>query len=220
MELKGKKINFLGDSITEGCGTSDISKGFVALIGREEGLAAARNYGIGGTRIARQTYPSENPVWDQDFSSRVEAMDPDADVVVVFGGTNDYGHGDAPIGRMEDRTVWTFYGALHVLYAALIKRFPNALIVVLTPIHREDETNPSGELPYKRAATVPLIEYVKIIRQVAEYYALPVLDLYATSGIQPNLPIIKERLCPDGLHPNDEGNRLLAQRISAFLKTL
>ena len=220
MELKGKKINFLGDSITEGIGTSDFSQGFVALIGREEGLAASRNYGIGGTRIARQTYPSENPVWDRDFCSRVETMDEDADVVVIFGGTNDYGHGDAPLGRMEDRTVWTFYGALHVLYSSLIERFPKARIVVLTPIHREGENSPAGDVAYKRAATAPLIEYVKIIRQVAEYYSLPVLDLYATSGIQPNLPVLQERLCPDGLHPNDEGNRLLAQRISAFLKIL
>lgn len=220
MELKGKKVNFLGDSITEGVGTSDVSQGFVALIGREEGLAASRNYGIGGTRIARQIFGSENPVWDQDFCSRVNEMDPDADVVVVFGGTNDYGHGDAPIGIMEDRTVWTFYGALHVLYRSLLERYPNAQIVICTPIHRLNEESPMGDGENKRFASAPLIDYVKIIRQVAEYYSLPVLDLFATSGIQPNVPFIMERYCPDGLHPNDEGNKLLAHRISAFLKTL
>lgn len=213
MELKGKKINFLGDSITEGCGTSDISKGFVALIGREEGLASARNYGIGGTRIARQTYPSENPVWDQDFSSRIAAMDPDADVVVVFGGTNDYGHGNAPFGCEDDRTPDTYCGALHFLMTGLIEKYPTSEIVFLTPIHRVNEDAPSlnGR---------PLKDYVDVMRRTAEKYSLPVLDLYSFGGIYPNIESQKDALCPDGLHPNDAGNRRIAQRIVSFLKTL
>lgn len=220
MELKGKKINFLGDSITEGVGTSDVSNGFVALIEQWAQLGKARNYGIGGTRIARQSMVSENPVWDQDFPSRVEKMDSDADVIVVFGGTNDYGHGDAPIGCVEDRTVWTFYGALHVLFSSLKDRYPNAEIVVATPIHRLNEQSCNGDGKYKRIAARPLVDYVNIIREMAEYYALPLIDLYATSGIQPNQPSNMERYCPDGLHPNDLGNELLAKRILSFLNNL
>lgn len=34
MELKGKKIVFLGDSITEGCGTSGVEHHFVTLVGK------------------------------------------------------------------------------------------------------------------------------------------------------------------------------------------
>lgn len=37
MELKGTKINFLGDSITEGAGTSSHDKMFTMLIEREYG---------------------------------------------------------------------------------------------------------------------------------------------------------------------------------------
>ena len=55
---------------------------------------------------------------------------------------------------------------------------------------------------------------------MAELYALPVLDLYATSGIQPKNPVCRERLCPDGLHPSDEGHALIARRIGQFLQTL
>ena len=54
MELKGKKINFLGDSITEGVGASEEQFMYPNVIAAECGLAAARNYGISGTRIARQ----------------------------------------------------------------------------------------------------------------------------------------------------------------------
>ena len=47
----------------------------------------------------------------------------DADGVVVFGGTDDFGHGDAPIGTPSDRTYDTFYGACHVLFSKLIEKY-------------------------------------------------------------------------------------------------
>lgn len=219
MELKNKKINFLGDSITEGVGTSAPACRFTELIAKNYG-AVCRNYGISATRIARQqTVVSDVDRSDMDFCGRVASMDPDADILVIFGGTNDYGHGDAPIGTMSDRTVNTFYGALHVLYSSLIEKYPHALIVVLTPLHRCDEDNPSGE--NRKAADVgALSDYVHIIRQVAEYYALPVLDLFAASGLQPRVPTIKELYVPDGLHPNDNGHKILAVKIAHFLETL
>ena len=219
MELKNKKINFLGDSITEGVGVSSEENIYLNVIKREASLSEARNYGISGTRIARQRKPSEDPRMDLDFISRVEEMDADADVVVVFGGTNDYGHGDAPLGTFADRTPDTFYGACHMLLNRLIRRYPLATIVFVTPMHRLNDTKPKGE-GNKVMNTAPLSVYVDIIKEVAAYYALPVLDLFTTSGIQPNVPILKETYCPDGLHPNDAGNRVIASRLMGFLSTL
>ena len=216
MELKGTKINFLGDSITEGAGTSSHDKMFTMLIEREYG-AICQNYGIGGTRIARQKTPT-NEKYDRDFVSRVPEMDNDADIVVVFGGTNDFGHGDAPIGTMSDRTPYTFYGALHCLYTALIEKYPGVPIVVLTPLHRITEDIPTGD--NKPAPVATLKEYVNIIREVAEYYSLPVLDLFKESGLQPKIPVIQQKYVPDGLHPNDAGNEILAHKIARFLEML
>jgi lysophospholipase L1-like esterase len=209
MELKGKKINFLGDSITEGVGASEYAHCYVEQFAAATG-AVCRNYGISGTRIAKRRVPYENPEFDRYYASRVPEMDPDADVVVVFGGTNDYGHGDAPLGEMNDRTVWTYYGALHVLFTALIEKYPAAQIVVLTPLHREDEE--------KR--TPILKPFVDATRQVAEYYSLPVLDLWANYGIQPRIPVMKNMYVPDGLHPNDAGHAILANKLRAFLEQL
>ena len=217
MELKGTKINFLGDSITEGAGTSSHDKMYTMLIEREYG-AICQNYGIGGTRIARQKNASAEEKFDRDFVSRVPEMDADADIVVVFGGTNDFGHGDAPIGTMSDRTPYTFYGALHCLYTALIEKYPGVPIAVLTPLHRITEDIPTGD--NKPAPVGTLKEYVNIIREVAEYYSLPVLDLFKESGLQPKIPVIQQKYVPDGLHPNDDGNAILAHKIARFLETL
>ena len=216
MELKGTKINFLGDSITEGAGTSSHDKMFTMLIEREYG-AICQNYGIGGTRIARQKTPTEEN-WDRDFISRVPEMDADADIVVVFGGTNDFGHGDAPLGAMSDRTPYTFYGALHCLYTALTEKYPDVPVVILTPLHRLNEDSPKGD--NKPAPVGTLKEYVNIIREVAEYYSLPVLDLFKESGLQPKIPVIQQKYVPDGLHPNDAGNDILAHKIARFLEML
>lgn len=60
MELEGKIINFLGDSITEGAGVDDPQNIYVARIGRMCGLKVANNYGISGTRIARQQKRTED----------------------------------------------------------------------------------------------------------------------------------------------------------------
>ncbi|MBR6706230.1 MAG: SGNH/GDSL hydrolase family protein [Clostridia bacterium] len=218
MELKNKKILFLGDSITAGHGTSGENKWFTSLLSKRYD-AVCVNYGIGGTRIARQEKPSENPEHDKDFPGRIEEMEKDADIVCVFGGTNDFGHGDAPIGKMSDRTVFTFYGALHVLYSLLIEKYPAALIFVITPLHRLGEEDPRGN-GSKEKDVASLREYVDIIRRVAEYYSLPVLDLYALSGLQPAVPVIREKYIPDGLHPNDEGHRVIADRIGGFLSSI
>ena len=212
MNLQGLKINFLGDSITEGHGCSSVEKQFTSLIAAQYG-AVTRCYGIGGTRLAKQTKPSDNPRHDLDFPSRVAEMDPDADLIVVFGGTNDFGHGDAPFGEFSDRTADTFCGALHVLYTALLEKYPDKQIMVMTPLHRSSENIPNmhGKI---------LAEYVDMIRKAAEYYSLPVLDLWAVSGIQPAVPVMKEKYMPDGLHPNDAGHVLLTNKIAKFIENL
>ena len=212
MNLQGLKINFLGDSITEGHGCSSVEKQFTSLIAAQYG-AVTRCYGIGGTRLAKQTKPSDNPRHDLDFPSRVAEMDPDADLIVVFGGTNDFGHGDAPFGEFSDRTADTFCGALHVLYTALLEKYPDKQIMVMTPLHRSSEniSNMHGKV---------LAEYVDMIRKAAEYYSLPMLDLWAVSGIQPAVPVMKEKYMPDGLHPNDAGHVILTNKIAKFIENL
>lgn len=212
MKIEGLKINFLGDSITEGCGVALPENRFVDRIGSMG--AIVRNYGIGGTRIARQQVPT-NPRMDMYFESRVADMEPDADLIVVFGGTNDMGHGDVEIGCMSDRTVDTFYGAMHCLCVSLINKYPSSRIVIMTPLHCWYENNPRS---CGKAGL--LIDYVNAEREVAQYYSLPVLDLYACSGLQCAVPVIKEKYVPDGLHPNDDGHALLAQQIISFIKSL
>ncbi len=215
MKLEGMTFNFLGDSITEGVGTSADEKRYFELLKINFGLLNVNGYGISGTRFAKQITPSEEASFDKDFVSRVDEMC-DADGVVVFGGTNDFGHGDAPIGTPSDRTPDTFYGACHTLFSKLIEKYPGKPIVIMTPLHRVSE----DDVAIKHGVSVTLKTYVDIIREVAEFYSLPVCDMFKNSGLQPRVPVIAEKYIPDGLHPNDEGHKIIADRLGNFLANL
>ena len=213
MELNGLKGIFLGDSITEGVGASSIDKVWWKLL-EQYGMKTV-GYGVGGTRIARQSIViNGNDRWNADFVSRALDMDKEADVVGVFGGTNDYGHGTAEIGFPTDDTPDTFYGALNVLFTYLQKTYPDAFIFVMTPLHRLNEDRPTGDGHTK--PMLPLNGYVNIIREMAEKYSLPVLDLYKISGMN---PYVNSDYFVDGLHPSDKGYAKISGMVYEFLKS-
>ena len=211
------KISFLGDSITEGAGASSRETCFVSVVGRKTG-AVVQNCGIGGTRIARRETPSANPRHDLCFLDRVAELDPDADAIVVFGGTNDFGHGNGKLGTFDDspENEYTFYGALRSLCLRLIRKYPTKPIVFMTPLHRksEDATENEVGLPCR-----PLREYVAVIKEICAEYSIPVLDLFATAGIQPRIEEQRIAFCPDGLHPNDRGAEKIADLVIEFLSS-
>lgn len=218
MNLIDKKIAFLGDSITEGVGVSKIENVFWKRVAERTG-AKAYGYGVGGTRIAPQHNPDSNAIMGQFFGSRVTGMIPDAEVVVVFGGTNDFGHGDAPFGDVSSRDETTFCGALHKLIRDLIERYPQAQLVLMTPLHRSGE-NELGYNEFGVRRDHRLEDYVNAIQTIAGYYGIPVLDLFRTSGLQPAVSILKERYMSDGLHPNDAGHERIADKLIGFLTML
>ena len=215
MELEGKRIAFLGDSITQGVGASAPDKVFHQVILQKYGLREALNFCLGGTRIARQYTPSENDWWDETFLDRAKKIPLDVDAVVAFGGTNDYGHGDAPMGKFEDRTEETFYGACHALMAYLSVTFAGKPVIFMTPLHRTGE---DGKVVNGIKTERRLKDYVDAEKRVAEYYAIPVLDLFAESGMQPNLERHAELFFVDGLHPNDAGYARIAEKLGKYLE--
>ena len=220
MELKGKKINFLGDSITEGCGASSPDKCFVSLMKEYNSLAEARNYGIGGTRIARQSEIKDpNEKHDYDFLMRWDKMDPDCDIIVVFGGTNDYAHGQAPLGDPESTDICTFYGAVNHLCYMLTKTYPEKTVVFITPLHRHNEFG-EGTWKPEGVEQKPLKDYVYAIKNICQKYSVPVCDMYGAGLMHGNNWNWCREYMPDGLHPNDKGYEILAKRLSSFLKNL
>ena len=224
MKLEGLVVNFLGDSITEGSGVSNIPENrYDNRLKKMYGLKATNNYGIGGTRLAHQEKPSEKPRYDLCFCGRAYNMDPNADLVVVYGGVNDYIHGDAHFGAMGDRTPETFCGAVYFLMETLKSLYPGKPIVFMTPAHchfRGVSDKLVSQRDMKKPDAQPLLEYVKVIKARGAELGIPVLDLFESLGIDPNNEEDKARYTVDGLHFNDDGQGILARVLGDFLTAL
>ena len=220
MELKGKIIDFLGDSITEGHSVEDIPNNrYDNVLKRLCGLKEVYNYGIGGTRIAHQIKPSEKARWDLNFCGRAYDLYPEADIIVVYGGVNDYYHGDAPFGEVGDKTRETFCGCVDFLLGFLHETYPKAEIVFMTPAHCLNDAEPSASLN-KTVPGYPLIKYIRAIEAIAAIHNVPVLNLYEKLPIDPNDPADCRMYTAEGLHFNDAGHRIIAETLKKFLEEL
>ena len=215
------KINFLGDSITAGAGASAYEKSYVRTVGKILGCEVY-NFGVGGTRIATQKAPSDVEIYDEHFMLRAEKMG-EADLVFVFGGTNDYGHGDAAFGKPGDRSEYTFCGAFFNLVTYLVDKYGKDKICFILPIPRYQQSSPLGSPERQQMEKFAgweihtLGEYVDAEREILLQLGINYLDLSATFP-EPSTSEPSE-LFIDGLHPNDVGHRLIAEAICEYVKS-
>ena len=193
---KGKKIAFLGDSITE-------LNGFQATVKELLQADTIYSYGKSGTTIGGDNL---------SFTNSMSQVADDADLIFVFGGTNDF-HISWPLGSMDSRVNKnSFYGATRMICEYFQENYSEAVIVFITPLQR---TLPpmSGE-GTKNARGFELVDYVDAIIEVCKVYEIPVLDLYETSAITVETA---EQYLYDGIHPNAEGFAVLANEMVSYL---
>lgn len=194
-KLKGLKWACLGDSITN----TTYGTPYHQAIATRTGIVPT-NYGVNQTSIAVRDGLTNSML------ERYTTMIADADVITVLGGRNDITFA-VPIGAMTDRVNNTLYGACHLLFTGLIEKYPAKKIGVLLPLQRDNDSS-------------SVINYINAIKEVAEYYSLPVLDLYRSSGLAPKIASVVTNYIPDGLHPNTAGHEIISRRIEAWLRTL
>lgn len=223
MILEGKRVAFLGDSITEGTGVTDQNNRYDNVLKKICNLGATFNYGIGGSRLAHQMVPSEKPRYDLCFCGRAFNIDKSAEIIVVYGGVNDYIHGDAPIGKKGDTTPATFHGAVYYLMNILRELYPKATVVFMTParscLRGVTDEMPSPR-PMKKPCAMPTKGYVDIILEAAKEFGIPTLNLYDDLGINPNIPEDYEKYTIDGLHFNDAAHIIIADKLKALLESI
>ena len=208
------KINFLGDSITEGASAGREERRYSTLVANALG-AEECNFGLSGTRIAKQVKKTNNPD-EEVYMRRAVKMPKDAAFTFVFGGTNDYGHGDAKMGTMDDRDPYTFYGAMHELVAYLVSEFDRKKLCFIMPIPRYDQDNLYGD-GSKDEPMYPMSAYIAAEKEVLDYYSVEYLDL-ADKFYVPTTTQDDGDLYADGLHPNAAGHSFLAACLLEYVR--
>lgn len=198
-KLSGLKWNVLGDSITS---TDYANKRYWEYISDEIGIEV-NNYGISGSRIAvTQDH-------NQPMCIRYSNMN-DADIITVFGGTNDFAS-KVTLGDITSTDTQTFYGALNVLCKGLIEKYPGKRLGFITPIQRDGVAYDDDKW----------VSYQNAIKEVCAKYSIPVLDGTRECGLAiSSVSSIMNRYTIDGLHLNDDGHKIFARRILSFIESL
>ena len=237
----GKKVVYLGDSITD---PSQISR-------HNHGVYWKYIQDIYG--VEPHVYAVSGYQWDRIFpmaQKMKEELGDSPDAILIFLGTNDYNSG-VPLGnwyriveedvnrrgvtirqprRYFEKNMGTFRGRINTVMEYLKQNFPDQQIVLMTPIHRGyanfggHNVQPSECFP--NVLGHYLEDYVKVLREAADIWSVPLVDLYRDSGLYPADPAYSKYFRKggedgkDNLHPNGLGHLRIANTIMARLRSL
>ena len=228
-QWQGKKAAFLGDSITDKChvGTSinywQFLEEYLGLIPLVYGING--NSWINAKDQAQKLYTEHGT---------------DIDAIFIFLGTNDY-MGNIPPGewftyqmtdtnyagnpvkrlkRFPNFDEGTFCGRINSTMAFLKETFPRQQIILMTPLHRAfatfSSTNVQPEESFPNSLGIYVEKYVELIREAADIWACPLIDLYRNSGLYPLTESHGEFFhdsATDRLHPGDAGHKRIADTM-------
>ena len=198
---ENKVISAIGDSITDGFGSSD-GNGYLMELSDILNLKRINNYGVASTAIGGTDDTAFVNRFLNESLSTYQEIDSETDLIFIFGGHNDF----ETQGNLGDTTNETLYGSLYLLYNGLKEKYPSATIVFATPLQRAEE----GGNNFMRGVA-------RIIKDYCDTNNIPVIDLYNESGITIEN---SSTYLMDGVHPNDEGYTLVANAIANFLLNL
>ena len=174
-----------------------------------------QNLGYAGSCIAG--LPDKQGKMSPSFIERCNQISNDANLIIIFGGTNDYGIGSStipnPMGAYGDESPETFYGGLKTLIDEIEKDHSAAKIVFVTPIYRKEQE--LNGLKNENMYGFGLDDYVAAIKETCEKRNISCIDAFHELT-EINAETYKEYEV-DGLHLNNEGNILLGQFLAKKL---
>ncbi|MGI9430147.1 MAG: SGNH/GDSL hydrolase family protein [Bythopirellula sp.] len=184
-----KTILFLGDSISVGSGTSSPEKKYPTVLTRllnaetKDGEFAAVNLAIGGSTLVDQFWPApESSGYPHMLAQAIEQA---PDVLVIQHGTN-----DNALGHSLGRFLWTYRETVREIK----KNLPNTRIVCSTICPSWKTLSATDEWVNQANAGIQEIAALENTLLAQNYLKLR----------------HRRELLPDGIHPNDEGARVVA----------
>ena len=201
------KIACLGDSITKAANLEDEENyeqyAYPAKLQELLGAQEVYNLGIGGSSIGRY--------WADAFVDRYMEIPADSDIIIVMGGTNDgFCVSDEEFGSLEEREYHTFCGDLDELMRGLRENYPDAQIFFATPLPNVLQDYLMSERDY----LLPQKKFVEVIQVLADEYDFELIDLYNSNVLDSHDANIITEYMPDGVHGNEEGYQILAERFA------
>ena len=198
--FNGEECVMLGDSITwyDERFANAINANIIGYKSYLQKLGLSiTNKGVSGARWADISKYEDLPTTadNTDFSKY--------DIVTLMAGINDY-ISSSPLGIISesdfDRN--TFIGGMQYVIKKIFTDNPKIKILLATPL--------KCTTTKQNTQSLSLIDYANAIKQVAELYSIPVLDLYLNSGFN-KYNLLQYTF--DGLHPNNDGFELICNNL-------
>lgn len=198
--LEGLTMYAMGDSYFQGSGLGHYYT-WPSVIARKYNMEHV-NYGIGGSTMANVS--TNNPMVIRYASMQ----NGNADIIILEGGRNDRNK-QVPYGDFNSRDDKTLCGALNIMIEGLHKKYPNALIILVTPWNYKDN---SSYVTYNYA--MKMVEYQKQLG--LDYVAIINAADVSISGVDMNDVSFREKYSKavgDISHLNSKGMSNVAIRM-------
>ena len=174
------------------------------------------NSAVGGSRLSKgpnTTNAVENIV--ENGTSVVS----DADLYVIWAGTNDWGSGGPELGTFLG--TYGIYGAVKNIIQTLSTAHPTTMILFITPLQRYNSTDQGRDTDSNgtpiNTRSLTLKSFCDAIMETCVYFGIPCLDMNGGSGIN---RINISSFTSDGLHPNSAGDKRIAHIIGKKIDSL
>ena len=223
INYKHLKMGILGDGIVSGAYIDNAELTYANLL--KKNFYSVDNKGIGGSTLTKLSGRPDNKVLSLIYTELAE----DLDVILVAFTSSDWST-NAPMGEDNSTDISTFKGAMNVLATGLLNRYYDKDIIFITPLQlnsvlsmpNNDGVPTPSNMP--NAEGLILKDYADAIKEYAMNHSIPVIDLFATSGLDfVYNDTHKEFLSVDtvaegtgmaaGVHPNYLGHEKLYRRV-------
>ena len=200
-DLEGLTVYAMGDSYFGGSGLP-ADQIWLNLWAKKYGIDMT-NYGIGGSSVNARGY--------EPMCIRYTGMkSAQPDIVILEGGRNDY-NGQCPIGEMGSNDTSTYIGAWNVLIDGVQRKYPNAMIVMITPWNYPDE-----------GKSITRLDYANAMKAVAEEQGIYLIDasIVEDTGVNMMSSNFRKEYCknPDDVsHLNAEGMKLVMPNFDKLI---
>ena len=211
--LKGKTWVAVGDSITEF--NMRATKNYHDFVSEDVGGMVVINKGVSGSGYHDRF---------NTIAKSITTANPD--FITLAWGTNDWQprSTSVPLGVFLSTDTTTVSGCIKYVMDDLLLKFPLTKLAIISPIPR---LNNYGLNASNNSAGFTLKQLSDLLKQYAQHYSVPFLNLYEQSNLPVWIPAANQHYftaptltTPDGLHPNDAGQRVMADKIKAFLESI